>query len=173
LSRKHAAIALAGVALLAAAPPGPVGAAETRAQKFFSRELQSSSRAGPAVRRHLREGTWRIDRDIGFSDLTGDGKTDAVVRVYSGTAAQDVAVYVFSAEGSTKLRAVFAREGLYRVTVAIRNRALRVTVPSFAAGNPTCCPAAYLERTYRWRTDKFVLDGTRRIAARVPSPATG
>jgi hypothetical protein len=166
---RSATIALAGAALFVTIGP-PAWAAETRAQKFFSRELQSSARAGPVIRRHLRDRTWRIDRDIVFSDLTGDGKPDAVVRVYSGTAAQDIALYVFSSQGSRKLRPVYAREDLYRVTVSVRGRALRMTVPAFEAGNPTCCPARYLERTYRWRTDTFVLDSSRRVAARVPAP---
>jgi hypothetical protein len=168
---RSATIALAGAALFVVGV-SPAGAAETRAQKFFSRELQSSARAGPTVRKHLRDGTWRIDRDIVFSDLTGDGKPDAIVRVYSGTAAQDIAVYVFSAQGSKKLRAVFAKEDLYRATIAVHDKALGITVPSFEAGNPTCCPARYVERTYRWRTGKFVLEATKRTTATVPTPSS-
>ena len=54
---------------------------------------------------------------VKFSDLTGDGRADAVVMIASGGAAGNVAVYVFSTEGlaaDADLRAVYRGEGLYR-----------------------------------------------------------
>lgn len=165
-------IVLLAAALLLSAWTPPAGAAETRAQKFFSKELQAERKAGANVRRNLRDGTWRVDRDIVFADLTGDGKSDAVVRVYSGTAAQDVAVYVFSSKEGEKLRVVFLKERLYRVTVSTQGGLLRLSVPSFEAGSPTCCPRNYLQRAYRWRDDHFVLVSTQRTSARVPGAGT-
>ena len=83
-----------------------------------------------------------------FADLTGDGKSDAVVTVENGGAAGAVAAYVLTAEGSDSgaLRVAFRNQSLYqrpraherphgdgrrsRSTLAATTSAARATPPS-------------------------------------------
>lgn len=169
MKRRASLAAPLALLALATASPAPAAATLTRAQRFFGDEIEKSRGVDREVRRNLRDGTWRVDRDILFADLTGDGRSDAIVRIYAGTSAQDVAVYVLSSRRDRRLRVVFKSEHLYRVTAAARSHLLRLGVPGFEAGDPTCCPSSYVERTYRWQGERFKLVNVRTTEARRPS----
>lgn len=171
MNRSKAIVLPALAAVTALALPAHSTGATTRAQKFFGDQIQADRTVNREVRANLKSGAWRIDRDIVFADLTGDDKSDAVVRVYSGTSAGDVALYVFSSKDDRKLGIVHKAEGLYRVTLSTAGGLLRLTVPEFKPGDATCCPSGYVERDYGWDGDSFSLRNTRRTQAEKPAEA--
>lgn len=158
---------LAGLAGLVLAGPTAAGAAARPAspQALFRTLLLRDGRTSPAVRGLLRDGSGFVDPRVVFSDLTGDGRPDAVVLVATGGAAGDVALYVFSTDHSPRgrLRAVERRQTLYRGAASVRHGALRVRMPVYGAGQGLCCPYRLIETTLRWspRTQRFRVRGRR------------
>jgi hypothetical protein len=165
------------LAVAALALPAGVGARQqqsdttsTSPQTFFRDLLLGDSATSTAVKRLLRTGAGFVSPQPGFADLTGDGKSDAVVTVSNGGAAGAVAVYVFSAEGSTdaKLHAVYRNQQLYRVHPRVNGSTLTLVVPQWSTGDDLCCPAKLVERDYAWssRAQAF----TRRAVREIPGP---
>jgi hypothetical protein len=145
-------ILAAAVALTAAAP---ASAAQTTTQQFFAARLQSDKNTSKEVKDLLRTHQGFVDKQVKFQDLTGDGKTDAVVRIQSGGATGAVALYVFSADtGKKGLRVVFRSQGLERAETRIRDEVLRYRSARPAPGDEVCCPAALTESRLRWRDAK-------------------
>jgi hypothetical protein len=142
----------------------------TSAQAFFRDLLLGDSATSAAIKRVLRTGTGFVSPQPQFADLTGDGKSDAVVTVSDGGAAGAVAVYVFSVEGSAngKLHAVYRNQQLYRVHPRVSGPTLTLVVPQWSAGDDLCCPAKLVERDYAWsaRAKGF----TRRAVREIPGP---
>ena len=87
-----------------------------------------------------------------FSDLTGDGKSDAVVTVENGGAAGAVAAYVLTAEGSDSgaLRVAFRNQSLYQGHVRTSGPTVTVIDPIYARGDDVCCARHATERDYAW-----------------------
>lgn len=132
-------------------------------QQFFERLLLADDATAARVESLLRRGGF-VNPQVRFKDLTRDRRADAVVRVASGGSAGDVALYVFSTDGSPdgELRVVYRKQALYRVSVALRQR-LYYRVPRYAPGEELCCPATLLERSIRWDRRRFVESGSREI----------
>jgi hypothetical protein len=96
-----------------------------------------------------------VSGDIGFADLTGEGKDDAVVTVDSGGAAGVVALYVFSAGSGRDLKVVYRNQRLYRGQARINpGPALVYVLPQYAEGDEVCCPYAYRETELKWSAAK-------------------
>jgi hypothetical protein len=165
----RAAPAVALVALAAAAPAGAQTATTPGAQALFTRLIRSDDATSKAVRDALTQRQAFVAPDVGFSDLTGDGKQDAIAVVESGGAAGAVAVYVFSADGAAngELRAIYRSQKLYRALVRTDGPTLLLRTPAYAAGDDLCCPPALVERTLTWSksAQRLVLRATRRVAA--------
>jgi len=148
---------LALVAVMACLATDAPAAEPTPPQALFRKSLLSDARTTGAVKRLLRTGAGFVDAHVAFSDLTGDGKADAVVVVRSPGAAGAVAVYLFSTDGAPRdsnatsdLRVVFRSQELYRATTLVRPGALVVRTPIFAQDEDLCCASKLLERDYRW-----------------------
>lgn len=140
----------AAVALVAAAPAP--AAAQTTTQQFFSVRLQADEKTSKEVKDLLRTREGFVDKQVKFRDLTGDGKTDAVVRVQSGGATGAIALYVFSADtGKKGLRVVFRSQELERAETRIRDEVLRYRSARPAPGDEVCCPSVLVESRLRWR----------------------
>lgn len=148
------------------------GAAPTKSQTLFRKTLLADAKTTNAVKRLLTDGGGFVARDIAFSDLTGDGRLDAVVLVETGGAAGAVALYLFSTHGmaaDSALRVVYRSQRLYRASGEVSGSAFNVRTPRYAAGDDVCCPAKILERTYSWSDAAKTL--LRRGAPRVlPGP---
>lgn len=146
-----AALALAvGAALLTT---GGSRAAPSKSQALFKRTLLADARTTSAIKDLLRSGGGIVAPDITFADLTGDGRSDAIVLVDTGGVAGAVALYVFSTHGASAesdLRAVYRSQRLYRASVEISDAALRLRIPRFSEGDDICCPAKVVQRTYAW-----------------------
>jgi hypothetical protein len=156
-------LSVLAVAVAAAAVAPAAVAAPSTLQTTFRTALLEDAKTTSAVKRALRSDAALVDPRPAFGDLTGDGRSDAVVSVTTGGAAGTIAVYVFSTDGAAdgKLRAVFRSQQLYRATPAIQDdRTLLLSTPRYAAGDPLCCPAKLLERTYAWVAKDHVLRAT-------------
>jgi hypothetical protein len=154
--------ALAGVAAVVAAA-GVVSssalAATPKSQTSFFRTLLLEDRStASGIAKLLRTNAGFVESNVIFADLTGDSKSDAVVRVAMPGMSGTVAVYVFStdgvkpdAKGRTKLRAIYRNQSLYRAGAQVRSGALLLRVPRWKVGDDPCCPATLSEREYLWR----------------------
>ena len=141
-------LALAAALLTA----GGSSAAPSKSQSLFRKTLLEDPKTTSAVRNLLRSGGI-VAPDIAFADLTGDGRSDAVVLVDTGGVAGAVALYVFSTDGEAEesaLRAVYRSQRLYRASAEIADAKLMVRTPRFTEGDDVCCPAKVVQRTYAW-----------------------
>jgi hypothetical protein len=153
--RRHrltfAAVALAAGALLVASAASP--AAPSRSQTLFRKTLLDDPKTSAAIKRLLRDGGGFVAPEIEFADVTGDGRSDAVVLVESGGVAGAVALYVLSTHGEragSDLRAVFRSQRLYRATAQVSGGTLTIRTPRFSRGDDVCCPERVTDRVYVW-----------------------
>jgi hypothetical protein len=145
-----ALLAAAAAALLVT---GGSSAAPTKSQAFFAKTLLADAKTTADVKGLLQDGGGFVAPDTTFEDLTGDGRSDAVVLVDTGGAAGAVALYVFSTDGEAEdsdLRVVYRSQRLYRVSTEVTAGTLLVRTPRYAEGDDLCCPAKIVERTYAW-----------------------
>ena len=129
------------------------GAAPTKSQTLFRKTLLGDAKTTNAIKRLLTDGGGLVAPEIAFSDLTGDGRLDAVVLVETGGVAGAVALYLFSTDGrsaNSDLRIVYRSQRLYRGSGRVSDNSLIVRTPRFASGDDVCCPEKVLERIYSW-----------------------
>ncbi|MDX6690680.1 MAG: hypothetical protein QOG15_2137 [Solirubrobacteraceae bacterium] len=144
-----ALLTIAGVLLVI----GGSSAAPSKSQALFRTTLLADEKTTPEVKSLLRDGGGFVAPEIQFTDVTGDGRSDAVVLVETGGVAGAVALYVFSTHGkaaNSDLRAVYRSQRLYRTTVQTTGQDLAVRVPLFKRGDDVCCPNKLVERIYSW-----------------------
>jgi hypothetical protein len=148
----------AGAVALLAVFAAPAAAAPTPTQSFFTARLLADKATSPEIKTLLRSGDAFVDRSVRFTELTGDKRADAVVRVQTGGAAGTIALYVFSTDtGKGKdapLAVVFRTQSLERAETRIRDGVLRYRTARYAPGDERCCPAAVAESRLRWREAK-------------------
>jgi hypothetical protein len=128
-------------------------AAPSKSQELFTKTLLDDAKTTAAVKGLLSDGGGFVAPDIVFADITGDGRSDALVLVETGGVAGAVALYLFSTDGEaadSPLRAVFRSQRLYRASVEPAGDSLKIRTPHFAQGDDVCCPAKILQRTYQW-----------------------
>jgi hypothetical protein len=145
-----AALVLAAASLLVLS--GGSSAKPSKSQTLFRTTLLEDAKTTPGVKRALRDGGI-VAPEIQFQDVTGDGRSDAVVTVETGGAAGAVAVYVFSTHGKaadSPLRAVYRSQQLYRASIQVSAGTLILRTPRWASGDDLCCPAKVFERVYAW-----------------------
>ena len=147
---------LAGLVVAVAATllvTGGSSAAPTKSQALFKKTLLADAKTTSDVKRLLNDEGGFVAPDITFEDLTGDGRSDAIVLVDSGGVAGAVALYVFSTDGesaASDLRVVYRSQRLYRASAEVADAALILRTPRFAEGDDVCCPARIVQRTYAW-----------------------
>ena len=168
--------------LFVISPAVPAGAEETRAQKLFRNRLLNDRGVSTDVKRVLRNGGF-VDRDIRFGDLTGDGKSDALVLVNQGGSSGRIAVYIFSSHrprnndggGGDELRIRYKAQRLYRARASLKqpgpNRprgAVVYRTPVYDPGDELNDPGAtrVVEVRWRQRRSRFGVE-ERRVVDRV------
>jgi len=163
---RRAAVAACCGALAAPAIASAQTAITGTPQSLFTHEIATDPGTAPDVRAALKARRVFVDEDIAFTDLTGDGRQDAVVRVDSGGAGGAIAVYVFSSHGGKDLHAIYRNQHLFRALVALNGATLLLSTPRYQAGDELCCPPDLLERTLTWsdRAGRLVVRSTRVVA---------
>jgi hypothetical protein len=146
-----ATLALTAIAVLVTSARSP--ATPTKSQELFKKTLLADPKTTTDVKTLLGQRGGFVAPEVVFSDLTGDGRSDAIVLVETGGVAGALAVYVFSTDGqpaTSDLRAVYRSQRLYRASVEASGANLVVRTPRFAAGDDVCCPVRIVERVYAW-----------------------
>jgi hypothetical protein len=156
-----AAFAALSLALaMALASSGGSSAAPSKSQALFKKTLLADAKTRAAIKDLLRDGGGIVAPDITFADLTGDGRSDAVVLVDTNGVAGAVALYVFSTHGAAEdsdLRAVYRSQRLYRASTDVSGETLILRTPRFSEGDDVCCPAKVVKRVYVWSTGSETL----------------
>ena len=164
------------------APAVPAAAEQTRAQKLFRNRLLNDRGVSTDVKRVLRNGGF-VDRDIRFGDLTGDGKSDALVLVNQGGSSGRIALYIFSSHkprnddggGGDELRIRYKAQRLYRARASLKQAstdrprgAVVYRTPVYDPGDELNDPGATRVVEVRWRSrrTRFGVE-ERRIVDRV------
>ena len=169
--RLAAPVALACIGLLAGVPASAREGQQQQPtpQALFRTVLLADAGTASGVKRLLRTNAGFVSAAPVFADLTGDGKSDAVVTVENGGAAGAVAAYVLTAEGSAKgdLRVAFRTQALYQGRVRVSGPTLTVTLPRYVRGADVCCATRAIERDYAWDAAKktFTWRATRTVTA--------
>jgi hypothetical protein len=90
-----------------------------------------------------------------YADLTGDTNDEATIPVGSGGEGGDIAVFIYTSHNGPveDLLRVLPESGT--LTAEVQGADLLVTEPSFAEGDPMCCPSLLVVRTYRWDGDSL------------------
>jgi hypothetical protein len=139
--------------LITLAAPAAAQQSKPDPQALFRQTLIDDAKTSADVRQMLRSGRGFVEPAPAFADVTGDGKSDALVRVMTGGAAGAVAVYVLSTDATTSsdLKVVMRNQRLYRATLKVSKvHNLVVRTPVYAAGDTFCCPSRARDRTYAW-----------------------
>jgi hypothetical protein len=151
--------------VLVAAPAAPAAAEETRPQQLFRKRLLNDRSVSDEIKQVLRSGGF-VDRDIRFGDLTGDGKSDALVLVNQGGSDGRVALYVYSSHrprrgdgaGGGELRIRYKNQHLYRARAGIKamggdrpHGAVVYRTPVYDPGDELSDPGATRIVEVRWR----------------------
>jgi hypothetical protein len=154
-----------GLLAFLAVPAAPAPADQTRPQQLFRKRLLNDRSVAPEIKRVLRSGGF-VDRDIRFGDLTGDGRSDAVVLVNDGGSAGRIAIYVYSSHrarrgdggGGSELRIRYRNQNLYRARASLKRMsaerpqgALVYSTPVYDPGDELSDPAARRVVEVRWR----------------------
>jgi hypothetical protein len=173
----RALAALLCVGLVCGAVTAAVAQQPTQSpQALFRDVLLKDTKTASGVARLLRTNAGFVSPTPVFADLTGDGKSDAVVTVENGGAAGAVAAYVLTAEGSSSgaLGVAFRSQSLYQARVRVSGPTLTVIVPVFARGDDVCCARHAIERDYAWdaTTKTFTRRATRTVTVGA-APTTG
>ena len=139
----------------------------TAAQRLFREKLLDERAVSREVKTRLRKGGF-VDRRITFTDLTGDGRSDAVVLVHSGGSAGRIALFVFSAgDDGEDLGIVYRNQRLYRASARVPRGSERLVyrVPVYEMGDELCCPSAERETELGWdeRRKRFRVTDRRTI----------
>lgn len=170
------ALAIA-VLVLVAAPVVPAAAEQTQPQKLFRKRLLNDRAVSAEIKQVLRSGGF-VDRDIRFGDLTGDGKSDAVVLVNQGGSAGRIAIYIYSSHrtgrsdggGGTELRIHYKNQHLYRARASVKGMgperpqgAVVHRTPIYDPGDELNDPGAERVVEVRWRPrrNRFGIASTR------------
>lgn len=158
----------AALAVLAATavvvPTALVSGKPSQSQTLFKTKLLEDRRTAAGVKRLLRTGQGIVDPRSGFTDVTGDGRSDALVFITTNGAAGSVAFYVFSTHGEDEdadLRVVFRHQSLHRAQLRLSGTTITLVQPQWAAGDDLCCPGKMIERDYAFdaRTRTFARQG--------------
>jgi hypothetical protein len=164
-----ATLALTAAAVLLTGASSP--AEPTKSQEFFKKTLLADAKTTAAVKALLSQGGGFVAPEVVFSDLTGDGRADAVVLVETGGVAGAVALYLFSTDGqpaASDLRAVYRSQRLYRASIRASGETLTVRTPRYVAGDDICCPTRIVERVYSWSATAKTM--RQRSSREVPGP---
>jgi hypothetical protein len=175
--RLRALAAVPCVALVCGAVPAALGQQQNQTpQALFRDVLLKDANTASGVKRLLRTNAGYVSPASVFADLTGDGKTDAVVTVENGGAAGAVAAYVLTAEGSSSgaLRVALRNQSLYEGTVRVSGPRLTVVNPIYARGDDVCCTRRATERDYAWdpAAKAFKRTAMRTVSVDVTTPPT-
>lgn len=158
-------LALLCLGLLAGAP---ATAQQPTPQELFRTVLLNDTGTTSGVKRLLRTSAGFVSPATTFADLTGDGKSDAVVTVENGGAAGALAAYVLTAEGSDKgdLRVALRVQSLYQGAVRTSGPTLTIAAPRYVRGDDVCCTGRMTERDYAWDAAKkaFTKRDTRTVS---------
>lgn len=137
-------------------------------QELFRTVLLDDAGTTSGVKRLLRTQAGFVSPATAFADLTGDGKSDAVVTVEDGGIAGVVATYVLTAEGSDKgdLRVALRVQSLYQGSVRVSGPTVVIAVPRWVRGDDACCTGRSTERDYAWDAAKkaFAKQATRTVS---------
>ncbi|MEA2219486.1 MAG: hypothetical protein QOJ35_2112 [Solirubrobacteraceae bacterium] len=174
--RRHRSVpaALAALAVTAAGVLVTIGQSQAKpseSQQLFRKTLLDDDATTAGIKQLLRDRGGFVAPGIEFADLTGDGRSDAVVLVDTGGAAGAVALYVFSTHGKaadSPLRAVYRSQQLYRARAQISGASLLLRTPRYVEGDDVCCPAKVVERTYTWSDAARTLK--QRASQELPGP---
>jgi lipopolysaccharide export LptBFGC system permease protein LptF len=158
------------VAALAFAWPA---AAKDQTQQFFEGRLLADKHTSKAIKTLLRTGGGFVDKRVVFRDVTGDKRTDAIVRVQSGGVNGVVAVYVFSTANKKggKLRAIFRSQTLTRASTRVVKDVVSYRTSRYAPDDELCCPSQVTESTLGYDKDARRMRVTSRITFTNPPPA--
>lgn len=95
---------------------------------------------------------------VEYGDISGDGKDEAVIALYSGGTAGTTGLLIY-ADGGAKPRFVTAVPG-YKVYGRPENGRLRVEQPVYAGWEPNCCPSGLSRTRYQLRGSRLVAQGS-------------
>jgi hypothetical protein len=140
-------------------------------QALFKKTLLEDERTTPAIKELFRSRGGFVAPEVVFADLTGDGRSDAVVLVETGGLAGAVALYVFSTDGEAEdspLRAVYSSQRLYRAAAEVVDASLILRTPRYVQGDDVCCPVKIVQRVYAWNAKAKTM--RRRSLRELPGP---
>lgn len=157
---------VAGIATFAV-PATTVGK-PTESQTFFENALSADAKVTAEIKALLASDAGIIDPRSGFTDVTGDGRDDALVFVTTNGAAGSVALYVFSTHGqsgnsNTDLKIVYRSQGLYRATLRVAPSQITIVEPLYAEGDDIGSPARATESAYAWDGKTFARTSKRTV----------
>ena len=108
--------------------------------------------------RDMLEGTGGelLEEEIQYVDLTGDGQDEAIVPLFSGGTAGNIALWVYGYEGED-LEVLLSRPDEYKVGARVEDGTLVVVQPVYGPDDPNCCPSQLRNAYYEWDGSELAL----------------
>jgi len=160
-----AVFALAAVSLLSACGAGDADEVEptptvarptaTAVPSVDIREVDFSE--VPEVREALEEsGGELLEEEIQYVDLTGDGQEEAIVPLFSGGTAGNIALWVYGYVGED-LEVLLSQPDSYKIVAKVEDGTLVLVDPVYGPDDPNCCPSELRNRYYEWDGSELAL----------------
>jgi hypothetical protein len=150
-----------------AVPPGDATPADAAAIQRVDFTTQ------PDVQRLTTQVAGSVEpRDILFSDLTGDGRDEAVVPVSSGGTAGNLAFLVFTMRSGQPLLVLtrtLDRGSAGGIEPMVEDGRLFELAPEYGPSDPFCCPSVLKRTVFRWDGSMLQVAGEERIVS-TPGP---
>ncbi|MGB6895351.1 MAG: hypothetical protein WBF37_05345 [Dehalococcoidia bacterium] len=97
-----------------------------------------------------------VEEDIQYVDLTGDGQEEAIVPLFSGGTAGNIALWVWGYVGED-LEALLAQPDSYKIVARVEDETLVLVDPVYGPDDPNCCPSELRNRYYEWDGSELAL----------------
>lgn len=145
----------------AVATATPTVAAEPTATPVPAADIRDVDFSEVAEVREVRErleqsGGELVEEDIQYVDLTGDGREEAIVPLFSGGTAGNIALWVYGYVDD-RLEMLLSQPDAYKISARVEDGTLVLVEPVYGPDDPNCCPSHIHNSYYEWDGSELAL----------------
>jgi hypothetical protein len=97
-----------------------------------------------------------VREDIQYADLTVDGEEEAIVPLFSGGTAGNIALWVYGYVDD-RLEVLLSRPQAYKIFARVEDGTVVLVEPVYGPNDPNCCPSQLTNTYYEWDGSELAL----------------